>query len=470
MADLRSLVRRARDGDREAYGEIVRRFQDMAYGYAFSILGDFHLAEDAAQEAFMEAYHGLSKLRDPKAFPGWLRRIVRTQCGRLTRRKKVPTAQLEAASAVASDSPGPAEAAETSEMKDRALEAIRSLPEAERTATTLFYIDGYSVKDISAFLEAPVGTVKRRLHDSRNRLKERMLAMVEKTLKDNPLPAGFDDMLKQLVLFPASEPRIRVSKAKARNGQVTFREGAWFFVPLQPSGQGIAAWYDWPDRKLTSVGCMRVLGRSKVDGMNCFRVRMPEFDPDGCLTYDHEWHWAIRDKKVYLVGLSNFEPGAKKRTLRKWTDPDWREGRAGWPMKLDFKSRVNWDSARRGSGPRFPRTQVVAGLWNVEIGNLRFECLRTLTLSYKGQRKGHAAGQLARSYWMLADCYIDMSGRTVLFRRYNGPVWGNAKSSSSIAALARKGCPELRYNGVEFRLWYDCIPLHALAPGEETSL
>jgi DNA-directed RNA polymerase specialized sigma24 family protein len=51
MEEVRSLVVRARGGDLEAYGEIVRRFQDMAYGYAYSILGDFHLAEDAAQEA-----------------------------------------------------------------------------------------------------------------------------------------------------------------------------------------------------------------------------------------------------------------------------------------------------------------------------------------------------------------------------------------------------------------------------------
>ncbi|NIR02616.1 MAG: RNA polymerase subunit sigma-24, partial [Gemmatimonadales bacterium] len=66
-------------------------FQDMAVGYAYSILGDFHLAEDAAQEAFVQAYLDLRKLRVPQAFPSWLRRIVFKQCDRFTRRKRVHT-------------------------------------------------------------------------------------------------------------------------------------------------------------------------------------------------------------------------------------------------------------------------------------------------------------------------------------------------------------------------------------------
>ena len=62
--ELTSTVRRAQAGDLEAYGWIVRRFQDMAVGYAASILGDFHLAEDAAQEAFLEVWRDLAQLRE----------------------------------------------------------------------------------------------------------------------------------------------------------------------------------------------------------------------------------------------------------------------------------------------------------------------------------------------------------------------------------------------------------------------
>ena len=62
---MEELLRRAQSGDLEAYDEIVRRFQDMAVGYAYSVLGDFHLAQDAAQEAFMEAYPNLARVYRP---------------------------------------------------------------------------------------------------------------------------------------------------------------------------------------------------------------------------------------------------------------------------------------------------------------------------------------------------------------------------------------------------------------------
>ena len=203
MEKLQSLVTRGRAGDVDAYGEIVRRFQDMGYGYAYSILGDFHLAEDAAQEAFIEAYRCLGNLREPAAFPGWFRRIIFKHCNRLTRRKEIPAASLEAAVEVASPARQPSQAAEDREMRDKVLAAIRSLPEQQREVTTLFYINGYSQNDIAEFLEVPAGTVKSRLAASRNRLKERMLNMVEETLHKNAPDERFSKkVIEELLARP----------------------------------------------------------------------------------------------------------------------------------------------------------------------------------------------------------------------------------------------------------------------------
>lgn len=76
MTDWSNIVPRAQDGDRAAFEEIVRQSQDMALGYAFSFLRDFDLAQDVAQESFLQAYRDLCDLRSPEAFPGWFRRIV----------------------------------------------------------------------------------------------------------------------------------------------------------------------------------------------------------------------------------------------------------------------------------------------------------------------------------------------------------------------------------------------------------
>ena len=176
MDALEVIVTRARNGDAEAFGILVRRFQDMAVGYGYSILHDFQLAEDAAQEAFFEAYRTLSKLREPAAFAGWFRRIVFKQCDRITRRRVVATVPLEAA-------PDPVQATDEEERKAEVFEAVRQLPEHERSAMTLFYIGGYSMDEVATFLEVPVSTIKGRLHSARERLRTMLLDTVADDLR-----------------------------------------------------------------------------------------------------------------------------------------------------------------------------------------------------------------------------------------------------------------------------------------------
>ncbi len=172
--ELTTLIHQSQAGDMDAYGRIVRRFQDMAVGYARSILGDSHLAEDAAQEAFVQAYRDLAMLSAPRAFPGWLKRIVFKHCDRLTRRKGVSVVGL-------SDRPPPAETAPDAgaealrqEMVERVRTAVATLPSRERAVATLHYFDGHSRRTIAEFLELPLTTVNNRLHAARQRLREKM--------------------------------------------------------------------------------------------------------------------------------------------------------------------------------------------------------------------------------------------------------------------------------------------------------
>src|SRR5262245_60073762 len=112
MGDLESLVRRAQDGEAAAFDQIVRRYQDIAVGYAYAVLGDFHLAEDAAQEAFLSAHRALPQLRAVEAFPAWLQRIVFRSCLQLRRGGLLETVPWEAAAELPCPAPGPAALAE----------------------------------------------------------------------------------------------------------------------------------------------------------------------------------------------------------------------------------------------------------------------------------------------------------------------------------------------------------------------
>ena len=175
MDALDGIVRRARDGDADAFAVLVRRFQDMAVGYGYSLLHDFQLAEDAAQEAFFDAYRSLPNLREPAAFAGWFRRIVFKHCDRITRQRAVVTIPIDAA----------AEPMQPSGDDRRAdvIEAMRDLPEHERSAMTLFYIGGYSMEEVATFLEVPVSTIKGRLHSARERLRTMLVDSVADDLR-----------------------------------------------------------------------------------------------------------------------------------------------------------------------------------------------------------------------------------------------------------------------------------------------
>ena len=118
MQNLPSLIQSASSGDTKAFGEIVERFQDMAYGYAYSILRDFQSRKDAAQAAFVEAYLTLSQLEDVARFPGWFRRIVFCRCDRIVRKKQFPTVPLGETQAIASPAPSAHHLMAEREMQD----------------------------------------------------------------------------------------------------------------------------------------------------------------------------------------------------------------------------------------------------------------------------------------------------------------------------------------------------------------
>jgi len=256
-----ALVEAARGGDLEAFRRLVMRFQDMAYGYAFSLLGDFHRAQDAAQEAFVEAYRDLRDLREAAAFAGWFRRIVFKQCDRIIRKRRVTEAPLDESLEIMSDVGDPAEAIDQQEMIDTVLEAMRALPEHERAVTSLYYIDGYSQKEVAAFLEVPVKTVKSRLYSSRKRLKERVLTMVEKTMKSVPLPEAFPEEVVRIVAMPSDLDGARAFLASSYHqkrqpemfASVAAAQEAGIYIVSDNNAVRAAGWYNEVDWSIGST-------------------------------------------------------------------------------------------------------------------------------------------------------------------------------------------------------------------------
>jgi RNA polymerase sigma factor (sigma-70 family) len=256
--DLEALIRQAKQGDLDAFAEVTRRFQHMAFGYALALLRDLQQAEDAVQEAFVAAWFGLLSLADPAAFPGWFRGIVRHQAHRMLRQRHLDALPLAAAEALPAEETGPDGRAEHEQRAIALLGAINRLPPPLREVVTLFYVHDCTQQDIATFLGLPVTTVNNRLHAARNQLKRRTLTMVKDTLPAYRLADDFAARIGRIVrtregvvevLFdPTSLPdpltELTVSDGTRRRAiavQVVqlLQDGVVRCVPLTPS-EGLA--------------------------------------------------------------------------------------------------------------------------------------------------------------------------------------------------------------------------------------
>jgi RNA polymerase sigma factor (sigma-70 family) len=197
--DLEVTVRAAAGGDLDAFAELTRRFQHMAFGYALSFVRDLGQAEDVVQEAFVAAWYALPSLADPAAFAGWLRGIVRHRAHRVLRRKHLESVPLTRADTVADDEPAADRRVERRQEVGAVLAAIAALPRPLREVVTLYYVHDCSHQDIATFLGVPVTTVNNRLHAARAQLKRRTLTMVKDTLEAHQLPDDFAARIGRIV-------------------------------------------------------------------------------------------------------------------------------------------------------------------------------------------------------------------------------------------------------------------------------
>ncbi len=181
MKELTKLIKQARSGPKtqrhEAFSSLVNRFQTPAYYWAYQQLGDTYLAQDAVQEAFVIAYQNLPQLQHPAAFASWFRQIVYSQCQRLVRNKHLPITPIDEAPEIPAPTADLSSQLEALELQENVMQAVQALPESEREVTKMFYLNGYSQKEIAKMLELPLTTVKKRLQYARQRLKLIMTTM-----------------------------------------------------------------------------------------------------------------------------------------------------------------------------------------------------------------------------------------------------------------------------------------------------
>jgi RNA polymerase sigma-70 factor (ECF subfamily) len=165
------LVIQAQSGDRSAMDAIYCRFQQHVLSIAYKRLGNWDEAQELSQDVFIQAFRRLNQLQTPEAFAGWLRQIVhRMAINRLTRRQVPASVDHEILEATITCNSDPLDAVLSSEQKLQVHQGLGRLGELDRQTLVAFYLDGQSLIEMSDAFEAPIGTIKRRLHVARKRL------------------------------------------------------------------------------------------------------------------------------------------------------------------------------------------------------------------------------------------------------------------------------------------------------------
>jgi|GEM_PF-523224 len=212
---IASLVERARAGDKAALTELARLHQGMAFSTACLMLKDFDLAKDAVQEAFIAAYYSLPTLRDPESFGGWLRRIVVRCCCRNLRKRRPTAGSYEVRDTVPCGRPLQDRVVVQKEQDRTLLLAVEALPEEQRSVVILHYLEDLSHREVARRLGVSHYTVNNRLHQARQKLRERMSDMVEDSFARGRLPKEFADELAEIIRVEGMMVEARAGSSQA---------------------------------------------------------------------------------------------------------------------------------------------------------------------------------------------------------------------------------------------------------------
>ncbi len=176
--DVRALVLRAQAGDRDAFGELIVRYERAVYATALRRLNNHAEAEELSQDVFVQALSKLHQLRQPEAFGSWLRSMtVRMAINRAVRRGPVILAEPATLDGTVVDRASPVDGAVTRERARSVKLGLRKLRKLDRDTLVAFYVRGQSLIEMSGAFGSPIGTIKRRLHVARKRLAKQLQAL-----------------------------------------------------------------------------------------------------------------------------------------------------------------------------------------------------------------------------------------------------------------------------------------------------
>ncbi len=422
----------------DAFEQLLETARSAVESFVKFRIGSRSDAEDILQEVYLTAYQKFSQLKERDAFKAWLISIARNKCNDYFRRK---AAGLEI----------PIDALSEKELSGSrqglsegsvVRETLELLGDHDKQILYLYFWKEMPQAEIAKRLQIPLGTVKSRLYTAKQNFK-----------KQYPHAAGTGEERIQMKKLPMLMPEYRIEERNEKPFAVKWEElMGWFLVPKL--GEKLSwGMYDMPSRRCSRVYQMEVTGKAKVHGIEGVELTARETscaDP-GVVT---DWTFIAQLTDTHCRYLATLRHDGDVRNYMTFLDGDefldnWGFGADNCGNETDLVPRG--DIRRSGMAVTCADKAFlldIVGRYQVEIAGKRYDTVCVMDV------ETYNSG-------VVSEQFLDRSGRTVLWRRYNRDDW-------AIDRYGRKWSEQLpdndrlTVNGVTYVHWYDCITDHIL--------
>ncbi|MCK5115511.1 MAG: RNA polymerase sigma factor [Candidatus Aegiribacteria sp.] len=393
------LIRAAQTGEISAFNDLVGRCRTGIVSELTGLMGSIHDAEDVAQEAFLRSFLKLSTLRAPYSFGGWVRQIaLNIARNRLSRDQRFIMLSEHHISDEYSNAVDYS-ADDTDPRTELALLALSRLSSKLRETARLTYLSSYSQKQVALRLRIPLGTVKRRLWESRVKMKKEVLRMSRIGRSAEPVKIVPHILIEEL---PDEEMEI-----------LTTGPGLYFGTVLETGHIEVCRFFDYPGGVLTQTVQSQVVRKVNIQDKECYEV---------------------------LIEHSDCEP----------PEPNILDYFNSTNQGFDWVMRVTADET-------YPRTRFMNELFPSSYlsGENKDYSARVVDLTIGDKRYGRSLAV----FWgwengTPAESFYSSDGRQVLHRRY---VSSEAPESQNYQYTSLIEEQRKTFRGKEYRLWYDTV-------------
>ncbi|MYA77639.1 MAG: RNA polymerase sigma factor [Gemmatimonadetes bacterium] len=421
LDDLR-LAQRIGSGDEQAFVTLIRRYERSLAALIRDRIGAVDAVEDVLQETLVHAWSGLRD-KSPRHVRAWLYQVARNRCAdylRSAQRREQFVDPEELATML--NRFGVPAVRQRRAAKD-VVDAFDHVPEKERAALRSFYLDGLSIAEIAARHRCPPGTIKRRLSHGRDMVRTELGVTTNRRSTAMSAESSTGNLA-----FPKLRPDITIEKSTGTSFSIDFQELAWWFIVPEVGDR--VRWADYePTRdgtvwRLTEDKTAAASRRAIIHGRECVEIEIEEnrhrdregllplnHDPDKTARHTRFWG-CLTETEVHWLAVESMKSDGT-RELLTCLDEDF-----GWDWGMSPRQVEDRDYlTEQPDGTLAKNTdapQVFShGLYTVRIGDRAFECMRVFDIDEDASERA-----------VLVMAYVTRAGRTVLFRRYNGNLWG----------------------------------------------